>query len=195
MGTFVLKNIDMTLDEGSIQKAINDVQKLRTDLAEALADLARYVTEELGVGIAKMFIAQYPAIMTSALVESINGKYNTKMHEGEIFTEVEYAVLVEYGTGIVGKNTPHPGRDDPDWINPSGTIVGGKTYSEYDSGEHGEAGWYYPAPWGWVKAPDGKMLAWTKGMPSRPFMYDTMRELENEIERDGGRLIAQYLPD
>lgn len=59
----------------------------------------------------------------------------------------EYAMYVEYGTGIVGSENPHPHP----W--------------EYDINAYGEDGWIY-------KGDDGK-LHWTAGQPSRPFMYNT----------------------
>ncbi len=194
MGQIVLKNIEMTLDPESIEAAIKTVNDLKEQLADGLAELARTITEDRGKGIAQMFIAQFPAIDTGNLHDSITGVYNKTEHTGTLSTDVEYAVLVEYGTGIVGAGNPHPGIGDPDWINPNGTTVKGETYADYDSRGHGEAGWWYPSDKGWRMADDGQMLAWTKGMPARPFMYLTMRELEAQAEHDGGRIIAQYIP-
>lgn len=59
----------------------------------------------------------------------------------------EYGAFVEYGTGIVGSNNPHPHP----WA--------------YDVNAHGDDGWIY-------KGADGKRH-WTAGQPSRPFMYKT----------------------
>lgn len=59
----------------------------------------------------------------------------------------EYALYVEYGTGIVGSESPHP--------NP---------ISAYDINNHGEKGWIYPKNGGFY---------WTKGQPAKPFMYET----------------------
>lgn len=75
-----------------------------------------------------------------------------------------YAMYVEYGTGVVGRNNPHhPKVDEQGWI--------------YDKNEHGEGGWWYPSD---IDDPNptkyrGKYgwWAWTKGQASRPFMYDT----------------------
>ena len=182
MGQIILKNIEMTLDDDSIQKAIDTVLKLKEDLADALAELARYVTEEKGPSIAKMYLAQFPAIDTGALHDSINGEYAKGKHEGVITTGVMYAAYVEFGTGIVGDSNPHPEASE-NW--------------SYDIHDHGDAGWWYPSSNGWYKPKDNEdapLMAWTKGMPARPYMYNTYLELEAEIEADGGRIVAEYIP-
>ena len=66
---------------------------------------------------------------------------------------------MEYGTGVRGKNSPHP-KPPEGWI--------------YDVNEHGEEGW-------WYMGDDGE-LHWTRGMPSRPFMYDTAKELRENTK-------------
>ena len=169
MGRFVLKNIEMTLDPSSIQDAINIVNDLESDLADALAELARILTEDRGKRIAQMYIAQFPAVDTGALHDSITGEYIKALHSGTISTNVYYAAFVEYGTGIVGADNSHP--DSGGWA--------------YDVNNHGDAGWWYQVDGGWRH---------TRGMPARPFMYNTLRELEAEAESEGGRIIAQYIP-
>ena len=77
-----------------------------------------------------------------------------------------YATFVEYGTGIVGADSPHPQPSRNGWV--------------YDINEHGEEGWWYPSresdpnPTKYLSK-SGQWMAWTKGMPSRPFMYMTWR--------------------
>ena len=195
MGQIVLKNITFTLDDDSIQKAIDTVEKLKEKLADGLSELARKMTEEYGVRTAKMYIAEFSAIDSGTLQGSINGQYVKSDHAGRIFTDVEYAVLVEYGTGIVGAQAPHPGIGDPNWNGVSSTTVGEKTYSSYDQEGHGYSGWWYPSEKGWYRPKDGgPLMAWTKGMPSRPYMYTTMLDIELEAEREGARIIAEYIP-
>lgn len=64
----------------------------------------------------------------------------------------EWAIFVEYGTGIVGKQAPHHPKPQLPWV--------------HDSHEHGDAGWFYMK--------DGRGH-WTAGQASRPFMYDTWK--------------------
>lgn len=188
MGQFVLKNISFELTPQSIQSASDELKKLKTDLADALSELARFITEEKGVEFAKMQIAQFPAIDTGELLNSITGTYSKSEHEGTIYSGAYYAVFVEFGTGIVGESNPHPIAGVQGW--------------EYDIHKHGEAGWFYPAkdgPESNAWHPDGRKAAgvslrWTKGIPARPFMYNTLRDLEREVEKTGGRIIAEYIP-
>lgn len=179
MSQLILKNIDITLDPASIQNAINEINELRDGLINGLATLAEQLTQH-GEVVAKMYVARWSAIDTGNLVDSIVGEYDKGKHEGTISTGVEYAVYVEFGTGIVGAGASHP--------------LSGELGIEYDRNNHGSGGWWYPSEKGWYQPENGPRLAWTKGMPSRPFMYDTMRELERVAETDGGRIIAEYIP-
>lgn len=185
MGQFVLKNIEFELTEKSIQKAIDEVEKLQEDLERALSELARVLSEK-GVEVVRIEIASMGAVDTSTLFDHMYGFYNESTHTGAIFTDVPYAIYVEYGTGIVGAGSPHPEAGKAGW--------------NYDINNHGEKGWWYPSPTGWyipkggLTNEEGLELAWTKGMPSRPFMYNTMRELEYYAKEEGGRIIANYIP-
>ena len=73
-----------------------------------------------------------------------------------IYTDCDWAAFVEFGTGVVGKSNPHPDTGLANW--------------KYDTNNHGEAGWWYFNDGEWH---------WTKGMPSRPFMYETAQELRD----------------
>ena len=195
MGQFVLKNITMTLNGPSITAAIKEVRDFKKILSKAVIELVKELTDK-GVEVAQVEIASMGAVDTSTLIDSIMGWYDEGSHIGHIYTDLDYAVLVEYGTGIVGEGSPHPGIGDDDWINPDGVTVGGKTYSAYDQNEHGEAGWWYPSPNGWyipkdgVTNEEGLSLAWTKGMPSRPFMYETLRWLEQNAPKIASEVAA-----
>lgn len=81
--------------------------------------------------------------------------------KGYIFIpeHVKHGAFVEYGTGVKGLNSPHPNPPEG-WI--------------YDVNEHGEEGW-------WYRGDDGE-LHWTQGMPSRPFMYDSAKELRKRAK-------------
>lgn len=70
----------------------------------------------------------------------------------------QQATYSEYGTGIIGSQTPHP---DP------------KMGWKYDVNEHGEKGWRYQNEAGqWVH---------TKGLPSAPVYMITALELRGEV--------------
>lgn len=198
MGEFVLKNISFSLSRSSIGNAIKEVKDLQKKLGPAIGELIRELSEK-GVEIAQIEIASMGAVGTSALLDSISSRFDSGERVGQVFTMLDYAVFVEYGTGIVGENSPHPGINDNDWIDVPGITVNGETYDTYNQNEHGSKGWWYPSPTGWYTPKDGVTneeglaLAWTMGMPSRPFMYNTMRELEIYAEEMGGTIIAQYI--
>jgi hypothetical protein len=123
-------------------------------------ELVRRLAEE-GVDIATMKILELDAVDTSELVNSIECMEDGSPRNGArfvIFTTCDHAIYVEFGVGVKGSKSPHPDT----------SIVGWK----YDVNEHGEEGWYYYKNGKWN---------WTKGMASRPFMYETGQELRKKI--------------
>lgn len=153
-----MKTISFSLDAKSIEKAIREVEKYREDLKVACQELIARLTDE-GTQIAKMQVVSLGAFDTGELESSIMGYYSPNLRAGVIKTDAWHALFVEYGTGVVGKSSQHP--------MPNGW--------EYDVNNHGEKGWVYHSD------RDGR-FHWTKGMPSRPYMYNTMRELERRLK-------------
>lgn len=153
------KTISMGLSTESIDNAIREIRKLRSDLKRCCNELVQVLTEE-GVTIAKMNVMSMNAVLTGDLEESIRGVFNSHTGTGVIFTNVPYALYVEFGTGIVGEANAHDGDTDIPW--------------EYDVNDHGDSGWWYYA------SIDGiAKFRWTKGMPARPYMYNTLRWLQD----------------
>lgn len=148
------------------QKSIQKAAERLTAYAEGLGDKCNELSKKLaqmGVETAKMKVRQYNAVYTGELLNSINYEQGAVIQSGAtwiVYTGCDWAKFVEFGTGIVGKQNPHPDTG----------IIGWK----YDVNDHGEAGWFYYL--------DGKWH-WTKGMPSRPFMYETSIELAEKIAK------------
>ena len=173
MGQFILKHIDMTLDQASINQAIREVKDFEKRLKPAMQSLIEYLGEKgIEIARAELIFFDDPAYMTGDLSESVRFRMEGEdgiLSAGEGLTDGygngSYAIYVEYGTGIYGE----------------------------DVNGHGEAGWWYPAPWGTMTADDGTRLAWTNGMPPRPFMSNTLHDLEDEARVNGGRIIAEYI--
>ena len=173
----VLKKIEMTLDETSINDAIRQVELFRQTLKPAMQCLIDYLGEKgVEVARAELIFFDDPAYMTCALSESM--KYEPGEGEGtrisgeglvDGYGKGSYAIYVEYGTGVYGA----------------------------DLNNHGLNGWWYPAPWGkWTPKTGkhaGEKMAWTMGMPPRPFMQNTMNDLADEAEAMGGKVIAEYI--
>ena len=149
--------IKFTLDE--IDYAIRRLKQYKTQFLDKCERLVKALTEE-GVEVAKMQITQLDAIDTGALLNSIDGYFDLASGVGIIKANTPYAIYVEFGTGVVGSQSPHP--------SPNGY--------RYDVNAHGDKGWVY--------YDDGSgVFRWTKGFKSRPFMYNTARELEKECAK------------
>ena len=170
-----VKTITFGLGEASLNRAIRELKEYEEEVKRNVAELVKRLTET-GVTVAITRIAMLGAVDTGELSDSIDGYYSAETQTGFIRANAYYAFFVEYGTGIRG--TKHPG--DEEWAPPPVSVtVNGKAYGPYtqhDTNGHGEGGWYY------ISERDGKRH-WTKGMPSRPFMYETYKELEGMCER------------
>ena len=152
----------MNLSVSSVQSVINEIRKYQDDLNRKCEEFCQRLADE-GVILAKTKIMQYPAIYTGELLGSIKDEPGAAITNGAywlIYTGCEWAPYVEFGTGLVGSQNPHPDTGLASW--------------KYDVNEHGEAGWFYFREGEWH---------WTKGMPSRPFMYETARDLRNLVPK------------
>lgn len=156
------KTITFSLDSASIGRAISELNGFIDDVRRMMGELVRQLTEQ-GVQIAMTNIASFGAVDTGELSDSMWGFYDEDSHVGIIRSGAYYAVFVEYGTGIMGENMSHPEMEG-EWMPPGGWT--------YDHNNHGENGWFYTSD------RDGKRH-WTRGQVSRPFMYETFKELQN----------------
>lgn len=70
-------------------------------------------TRGKGVEIARVQIADLDAIFTSELISSIHAEYEGSTKGGGIWAVIagtDHAAFVEFGTGIVGQQSPYPGK-------------------------------------------------------------------------------------
>ena len=151
--------IRFSLDEKDIDRAIREVKQFKKEFLEKCDRLIEALTDE-GVKIAKIQVAQLDAVYTGELMNSIEGYYSPTTNVGIIKAGAYYAAYVEFGTGVVGSQSPHP--DPQGW--------------QYDVNGHGENGWVYYDDY-------SDKFRWTKGFKSRPFMYNTARELEKSCAK------------
>lgn len=148
----------ITVSLGNIDEAIRQVEEYEKSLAEKVRRLIQKLADE-GAEIARAKIISMGAVETGDLAASVNGFMYKEGNKALIIADSKTAAFVEFGTGVRGSNKPHP--DMPvTWI--------------YDSNGHGEDGWYYYDE-------DQGRYRFTKGMPSRPFMYETAAELRNKL--------------
>lgn len=168
--SFTIRKIQMDLSPGSIENAIREVKHIQEKLKPAMMYLISHLAEK-GVEIARaeLIFFEDPAYYTGELSESIRGVVN-KDGTGTIIADCDYAIYVEYGTGEFFDD----GNED-------GVGRSGKPM-------HYMNGWFY------FNERDGKFHG-TTGMPPRPFMHNTLMDLEEEAKAAGGRIIAEYLRD
>ena len=156
MGKTVIK---FKLNTRDIDRAIKELNQFKAEFLEKCNRLIEVLTDR-GAEIAKLEVAALDAVYTGELMNSIEGYYSSESNVGIIKAGAYYAAYVEFGTGVVGKGSPHP--------NPQGW--------QYDVNDHGDSGWVY--------YDDGSgQFRWTRGFKSRPFMYNTARQLERECRK------------
>lgn len=151
--------IKFSLNTKDIDRAIRELKQFKTEFLEKCNRLIEKLTD-YGVEVAQLQVQQLDAVYSGELMNSIEGYYSPTYNVGIIKAGAYYAAYVEFGTGVVGKQSPHPA--------PQGW--------SYDVNNHGDEGWvYYDDERGEFR--------WTKGFKSRPFMYNTARQLEKECRR------------
>jgi len=159
-------------------KSINDAIKLLTDYKNSLAKRTDRLVNNLadkGKEFAIDYVERAAYFSHTGITEGIEAVH---MESGRALVKstAPHSMYFEFGTGFVGKEAPHhPLVNEFEW--------------QYDINNHGTAGWWYPTdesdgnPYKWTD-PQGQLRAWTKGMPSRPFMYYTARYLEDIAEEE-----------
>ena len=166
------KTISMNcLSQSSIWNAIKQLRAYQDSLTYKCNMVAQKLAEK-GVEIARVQIADLDAVFTSELLSSIHSEYEGSTKGGGVWAVVagtDHALMVEFGTGIVGKQSPYPGKlpDGVTW-----NYASGKTIRQLADGRYG---WFYPGA-------DGNWY-FTEGMPSRPFMYYTSLQLMKIVEK------------
>ena len=156
------KPISISLSEKSFRDASKEILKYKKEIISKCRTFAERLAER-GVEIAQMKIQSHNAVYTCELWASIQKTPGIVLQYGStyiVYTDCPWAKYVEFGTGITGSHNPHPSASVSGW--------------KYDVNEHGESGWFYYRDGEWH---------WTKGMPSRPFMYETDLELILEISK------------
>lgn len=178
------KTISMNcLSQSSIQNAIKQLRAYQDSLTYKCQMVAQKLAEK-GVEIARVQIADLDAVFTSELISSIHSEYEGSTKGGGVWAVVagsSHAAFVEMGSGIIGKQSPYPGKlpDGVTWDYASGKTI---RQAMQDISINGDtfvkAGEYY-----WTYIGDDGKLHITKGMPSRPFMYYTSLQLMKLVEK------------
>lgn len=160
--------IRFRLSVNDVNRAIQELGARRKWYQEKCDEAAKKLAE-IGVFLARMKIAEYDAIDTSTLISSVSKPQQIRpgVYRFTCFADNgkghNYAIDVEYGTGIRGYDSPHPEAD-------TSLYAKGPTIHE---NKKGEIGWFYPTD-------DGEWR-WTQGQAARPFWHDMQEELPQYI--------------
>lgn len=159
-----MKKFKTDLSYDGIGKLIDELTEYKKSLDDKCNEIVRRL-EEMGVERAKALCP----VDTGEAKDSIVGYVDEGEHIATIIAG-SHCIYIEFGTGVIGKGSPHP---SPEWLafmkwayGSGGTIFTTKS---------GKTGWYYPA--------DDGSWKFTEGMPSRPFMYETVQFLKKQSTR------------
>lgn len=151
-----MSKFKISLSVDSIDEAIKDLKRYQRKVKKAGPNLTRKLTEQ-GVSLAQQNASYMNIYDSGELVSKIDSQYEG--NKGKVVSGAAHSAFCEFGAGVVGQGSPHP-EPRPGWV--------------YDENNHGEEGWWYYN--------DQGERRWTKGMPSRPYMYDTARMLRSMVE-------------
>ena len=128
-----------------IEKAKQQLIEYQDDLNEKIDLFVKKLCEK-GVEIAKEKVSVHDAIDTGELLNSIDLREGDIIKNGSqwfIYTDCDYAKFIEFGTGVVGENSPYPTSTPIEWNYASGKTI----FTTID----GKTGWYYPTKDGQVR--------------------------------------------
>lgn len=161
------RKIKISLSTDSIDQAIREL----TDYKKSLRENTELIVQQLvdmGTEVCRVKVIEMDIPDTGHLLSKVDGYYSPTLNAGVIYCDCDYAVFVEFGTGVKGQASPHIGQA---MAQTGYQYMGGTTYV---TTKDGKVGWYYPA--------DDGTWKFTQGMPSRPFMYETALELRQRMD-------------
>ena len=163
-----MTTITVNLNEsGSVKKAIKDLGKYKKKLEKNTRLLVQKLTD-MGAKVVRIKIVSMGAYYSGELLSGVTGYYSPSLNAGFVKVASDHVAFVEFGTGVVGQNSPHKNGEylaKASWSYATGT----KIFTTKD----GKVGWIYPT--------DDGGFRFTEGMKSRPFMYETALELERKF--------------
>lgn len=165
-----MTTITVNLNEsGSVKKAIKDLNKYKKKLEKNTSLLVQKLTD-MGAKLVSVKIVSMGAYYSGQLLSGVTGYYSPTLNAGFVKVASDHVAFVEFGTGIVGQNSPHKNGEylaKAAWSYASGTKI--------FTTKNGKVGWIYPT--------DNGEFRFTEGMKSRPFMYETALELERKFPK------------
>lgn len=195
MSRFVIGNITMTLDSESIERAIKEVTLLQVTVKRMLDSLCDYLLKE-GVSVAKIQLARF-GVDDGPLMNSIKQvAYDRQKGVGYItagegliagnttngYPLMSYAIFVEEG---FGKPKNQKKTSTAVW---KPTLNLGK-YSKQITAPADDS----KDSWVYLNEKDDHFYV-SHGQPPKPFMYNTLLDLQFKARAQSASFIATYLP-
>lgn len=159
-------NRKISLDSKHIREAIKDLKEIEKEIDDLPKDIEKILDE------AVIYCMKNTPISDK---DGRHLRFNTyweKTSDGyRIVQEGENVTYVEFGTGVVGENSPHPEASDFGW--------------KYGIGEHifttkdGRRGWFFP-----LESGGEVQVRFTEGQKANMQMYKTARWLEERLDRE-----------
>ena len=162
-----MRIIRARLDPESIAAAITEILEYQKEVEQKTRLLIQRLTDE-GANLARVKIVGLGAVYSGELLSGVDGYYSPALNVGFVRVASNHVAFVEFGTGIVGQNSPHKNGEylaKAAW----GYATGPKIFTTKD----GRVGWIYPT--------DDGSFRFTEGMKARPFMYETALELQRKF--------------
>jgi hypothetical protein len=138
------------------RSSVENAKQLLMQKADKIDGGTRKAVEELTQKGCE-YMRSIVKVASGELAESISWEYDEATNTGKILVGSDYAIFVEYGTGIVGASSPHP-EPAPGWT--------------YDYNSHGIKGWSF-------KDKNGNWHT-TKGQPASAFVYRTREYMKQQ---------------
>ena len=164
-----MKTINVKLSPQGVMDAINEVRQYQKDVESKVRLLLQRLTD-FGAEIARIKIVGMGAYYSGELLSGVDGYYSPTLNVGFVRVTSDHVAFVEFGTGVKGQNNPHKNGE---YLSLAAWqyATGPKIFTTKD----GRVGWMFPLP-------DGS-CRFTEGMASRPFMYETALEIQNQFHQ------------
>ena len=156
-------------EKGSLGKGIRKLRAYQKRVQKKTSLLVQRLTD-YGAEVVRIKIVNMGAYYSGELLSGVSGYYSPTLNAGFVKVTSDHVAFVEFGTGVVGQNSPHKNGEylsKAAWSYASGAKI--------FTTQNGRVGWIYPT--------DDGGFRFTEGMPSRPFMYETALELQRNLNR------------
>lgn len=167
------------MSQSSIEQLIKELRSYQNSLEQKTRLFCERLAE-IGVETAKATVYGLDAVFTGELFRSIHSEQRSSGTTVvfAVVADSEHAIYVEMGTGLVGAESPYPGKLPAVYAQGKSFVELLEPFGKYEAGTYG---WFYER--------DGHIF-FTEGMPSRPFMYFASLEMQENIVKIAKEVFA-----